>query len=90
MNFIYTPNQIALYSDDNQLLAEVTYPSVDEDTVNIDHTFVDPSLRGQNIADQLMRAAAEQLKKEQKKAVVTCSYAVKWFGKHPEYDQLVK
>lgn len=90
MNFTYTPNQIALYSDDNQLLAEVTYPSVDEDTVNIDHTFVDPSLRGQNIADQLMRAAAEQLKKEQKKAVVTCSYAVKWFGKHPEYDQLVK
>lgn len=90
MNFTYTPNQIALYSDDNQLLAEVTYPSVDEDTVNIDHTFVDPSLRGQNIADQLMHAAAEQLKKEQKKAVVTCSYAVKWFGKHPEYDQLVK
>ena len=90
MNFTYNPNQIALFNEENQLLAEVTYPPVDEDTVNIDHTFVDPSLRGQNIADQLMHAAAEQLSREHKKAVVTCSYAVKWFSKHPEYENIVK
>ena len=90
MDFTYNPNQIALFGEENQLLAEVTYPKIDEDTVNIDHTFVDPSLRGQNIADQLMHAAAEQLNKDHKKAVVTCSYAVKWFEKHPEYKKIVK
>lgn len=51
MDFTYNPNQIALLGEDDKLLAEVTFPEIDKDTVNIDHTFVDPSLRGQNLAD---------------------------------------
>ncbi len=90
MDFTYNPNQVALFGEDQKLLAEVTYPQVDENTVNIDHTFVDPSLRGQNMADRLMHAAVEQIGKENKKAVVTCSYAVKWFEKHPEFQDIVK
>lgn len=90
MDFTYNPNQVALFGEDQKLLAEVTYPQVDENTVNIDHTFVDPSLRGQNMADRLMHAAVEQIEKENKKAVVTCSYAVKWFEKHPEFQDIVK
>ena len=50
----------------------------------------DPSLRGQNLADKLMNAVAEQLCAEDKKAVLTCSYAVKWFDKHPEYKGVIK
>ena len=90
MNFTYTPNQIALYHSDNNLLAEVTFPDVDSNTVNINHTFVDDSLRGQGIAGQLMKAAADQLRLEEKKAVLTCSYAINWFEKHPEYQDLLK
>lgn len=90
MDFTHSPNQIALYGDQKQLLAEVTFPDIDKQTVNIDHTFVDPSLRGQNIADKLMNEAAERLRSEDKKAVLTCSYAVKWFDKHPEYSELLK
>ena len=90
MDFTYNPNQIALLGEDDKLLAEVTFPEIDKDTVNIDHTFVDPSLRGQNVADSLMGAAAAHLLAEDKKAVLTCSYAVKWFGKHPEYGNILK
>jgi len=90
MNFTYTPNKIALYHSDSNLLAEVTFPDVDDNTVNINHTFVDDSLRGQGIAGQLMKAAADQLRSEGKKAVLTCSYAITWFGKHPEYQDLLK
>ena len=90
MNFTYTPNQIALYHSDSSLLAEVTFPDVDSNTVNINHTFVDDSLRGQGIAGQLMKAAADQLRSEGKKAVLTCSYAINWFEKHPEYQDLLK
>lgn len=90
MNFTYNPNQIALFHSDHNLLAEVTFPDIDENTVNIDHTYVDDSLRGQGIAGQLMEAAAEQLRSQGKKAVLTCSYAVGWFGKHPEYNDLLK
>lgn len=90
MNFTYTKNQIGLYHFDDHLLAEVTFPDVDANTVNINHTFVDDSLRGQGIAGQLMKAAAEQLRLEGKKAILTCSYAIKWFETHPEYNDLLK
>lgn len=91
MNFTYNPNQIALFHPNSKnLLAEVTFPDIDENTVNINHTYVDDSLRGQGIAGQLMEAAAGQLRSQGKKAVLTCSYAVAWFGKHPEYNDIVK
>ena len=90
MNFTYNPNQIALFHSDNNLLAEVTFPEVDQNTVDINHTFVDESLRGQGVAGQLIEAVAEQLRSQGKKAILTCSYAIKWFEKHPEYNDLVK
>lgn len=90
MEFTYNKNQIALFDKDGRMAAEVTFPDVDEETVNIDHTFVDDSLRGQGVAGKLMEAAAKNLRGQQKKAVLTCSYAVKWFEKHPEYADVVK
>jgi predicted GNAT family acetyltransferase len=90
MDFTYNSNQIALYHSDNNLLAEVTFPAVDQNTVNINHTYVDDSLRGQGVAGQLMEAIAKQLRSENKKAILTCSYAISWFEKHPEYNDLVK
>ena len=90
MDFIYEKNRIMLPGDNGAILAEVSVPDVDTDTVNIDHTFVDDSLRGQGVAGKLMEAAAKQLRETDKKAVLTCSYAVKWFEKHPEYSSVVK
>lgn len=90
MDFTYHSNQIALYDEQNKLLAEVTFPDTAANTVNINHTFVDDSLRGQGVAGKLMEAAAGQLRSQNKKAVLTCSYAVKWFEKHPEFSDLVK
>lgn len=90
MNFTYSQNQISLPGEGNKTLAAVTFPDIDGDTVDINHTFVDDSLRGQGVAGKLMEAVAEQLKVQNKKAVPTCSYAVKWFEKHPEYNDLIK
>lgn len=50
----------------------------------IDHTFVDPSLRGQGMADKLVRAALEQIRKNGGTPAATCTYAVSWLEKHPE------
>ena len=79
------------YLDENQeMKGEVTFPSVDQDTVDIDHTFVDPSLRGMGMAGKLMEAAAGEIRRQGKKAVLTCSYAVKWFESHKEYQDILK
>lgn len=90
MDFIYTQDRIYLSDKHNNVLAEVTFPAVDNHTADINHTYVSDSLRGQGVAGQLMEAAAKQLKAQDKKAILTCSYAVKWFEKHPEYHDLVK
>ena len=92
MGFTRKENQIALYSENGLLLAEVTFPYTDEtrSTVEVNHTFVDASLRGQGIAGKLMIELADELDKRGLKAVPTCSYAVGWFEKHPEYARLVK
>ena len=79
------------YFDENQKKkGEVTFPPIDEDTVNINHTFVDSSLRGMGMAGKLMEAAARQIQKEGKKAVLSCSYAIKWFDSHEEYKDILK
>lgn len=89
MNFTYTPNCIALYDTDNNLLAEVVFPDIDEDTVNINRTFVDDSLRGQGIAGKLMKAVAAELRAKDKKAVPSCPYARKWFSQHAGYEDIL-
>lgn len=89
MDFTYSSNRVALYGPDNDLLAEVTFPAVDANTVNVNHTFVSDALRGQGVAGQLMEAVVRVLTAEHKKAVLTCSYAVRWFESHPEYNKLI-
>ena len=75
MEFTHKENQIALYSEKGEMTAEVTFPYIDEETVDINHTFVDASLRGQGIAGKLMEALAEDLEQRNLKAIPTCSYA---------------
>ena len=88
-NFTRNENQIALFSDTNELLAEITFPYIDEQTVDVNHTFVYSSLRGQGIAGKLMETLVEELEARNLKAVPTCSYAQSWFDKHPECSSLI-
>lgn len=90
MNFIYETNKIYAKNEDGKIIAEVDFPLVDEQTVEIMHTFVDDSLRGQGVAAKLMQAAADTVRKQGKKARLTCSYAVKWFEKNSEQQDLIQ
>jgi len=90
MDFIYHSNQIAYFDDEGKLLAEVTFPEIEPDVVDINHTFVDQSLRGQGIAGRLIEAAAKEIRSRNKKAVLSCPYAQNWLEKHPEYSDIIK
>lgn len=70
--------------ENDQVLGEITFPVCGPETVVIDHTWVDPSLRGQGTAGQLMQAVVDKLRADGRKAQATCSYARGWFAKHPE------
>jgi len=88
MTLNYEPNRIYLDNEDGKLIAEVTFPMIRSDLVDVTRTFVDKSLRGQGIADKLMAALANKLGGEGKKAYCSCPYAERWFAKHPEYAHI--
>lgn len=50
--------------EQGQLPAEFTFPFVDKQVVDINHTFSDVSLRGQGIRGALMKEAAAVIRKK--------------------------
>ncbi|MDD3957600.1 MAG: GNAT family N-acetyltransferase [Candidatus Izemoplasmatales bacterium] len=89
MKFIHRAERIYAKDKEGRLLAEVTFPKRDERRTDINHVFVDESLRGQGIASELMLLAYETIKKQKKQIVAKCPYAIDWFKKHPEYQDIV-
>jgi len=63
--------------DPQDPLAEITFQQQDDHTIVVDHTFTDPSLRGQGIARQLVDRVAAYAREEGLKVRATCSYARK-------------
>lgn len=70
-------------------VAEITYSSLGDHVINIDHTFVSPSLRGKGIAEQLIRKVIEYARAEGLKINPSCSYAAHHFNKFPEDRDLL-
>jgi predicted GNAT family acetyltransferase len=89
MEFEKESNRIYAKDSAGRIVAELTFPKLREGVVSIDHTFVDDTLRGQGIAGRLMEECYALLKKDGRKAVLVCSYAVKWFDEHPEKRDIV-
>ena len=83
MELIYSPHRIYAQGPDGACIA-VVRPGV----WNIDHTFVDASLRGQGAAECLVRAVIEQAQEAGIRLTATCSYASAWFARHPECQSL--
>ncbi len=82
MDFIKEQNRIYAEDENGKVIAEVTFPESEEGICTIDHTFVDESLRGQNVAGKLVESAVEQIKEQGKKVNATCTYTQEWLKRH--------
>ena len=82
MNYIVEENRIYKKDNNEKIIAEITFNKISEDTYNIDHTFVDESLRGQGIAKELVEKAIEEIRKKNGKIEATCSYAKHYLEKN--------
>lgn len=91
MEFRTYKNRIVLVDDEDQALAEIDFPAMEEEpgSVEITHTYVDESLRGRGLAGKLMTRLIAYLERNQLKAYPSCSYAVDWFAKHSEAAHLL-
>jgi len=76
--------RIYAHDENDNLLAEITFPPVTKDKVVINHTYVAPQLRNQGIADSLCHAAADTIRENNLKCVASCPYAIRWFDEHPD------
>lgn len=71
-------------NEDGDTIAEIKWKQAGDDKVDATHTFVDPSLRGQGIAEKLVDRLAEEMRKEGKTIIPTCPYIEKLFERKPE------
>nr|WP_034551323.1 GNAT family N-acetyltransferase [Carnobacterium funditum] len=84
MNFEKTENRFYKNDENGKMIAEVTYVPSGDDKVILDHTFVDPSLRGQGIAEELVNRVVKEMRIENKKIIPLCPYAKTLFERKPE------
>ena len=84
MDFEKSGNRIFKEDESGKTLAEITYVESGEEIVLADHTYVDPALRGEGVAEQLVDALVEEMEKQNKKIKPTCPYVVVLFKRKPE------
>ena len=65
--------------------AYVTY-IIRDGKLDIRHTIVPPEIGGRGIAAQLVKATYDYALKHHLQPIATCSYAVVWLQRHPEYQ----
>jgi len=90
MTWIYEEGRIYCNNDKKELLAEVTYEYIGENEVNINHTYVNPVLRGQGVAGEMLELLAQYLREQGLRARATCSYANNWLTKNKKsYSDII-
>lgn len=87
MEYKQEKGRIAVY-DEGKEVGEITWTGAGEDSIIIDHTFVDNSQRGKGIAGELVRLAVDWAKAEGKTVIPLCPYAKREFDKNPEYQKI--
>lgn len=77
------------YEADGKKLAEMVYLNSGGSTIIIDHTDVDPSLKGQGIGKQLLGQLVEFVRAHHKLVIPFCPFAHATFQKTPEWQDVL-
>ena len=89
MNYKSENNKTWIEDDKGKQIAILEYPEVKPGLVNIVHTEVVQKMNGQGLAGKITEYVANELRKQGIKAELTCSYSIKWFSKHSEYNDIL-
>ncbi|MEI5992931.1 GNAT family N-acetyltransferase [Candidatus Enterococcus mansonii] len=83
-------NRFVLLNDENKEIGEMTWSDAGEEMMIIDHTFVEPSYRGQKLAEKLVYRGVEKARREGKKIIPLCPFAKKEFDTKPDYGDVLR
>ncbi|USB31743.1 GNAT family N-acetyltransferase [Paenibacillus sp. YPG26] len=74
--------------ENGQMIAEVTFKPAGEGTLVIDHTYVAEEMRGQKLAEELIRRVVEHARETHNRIIPACSYADAQFRRRKEYEDV--
>ncbi|WP_349535345.1 GNAT family N-acetyltransferase [Leuconostoc citreum] len=90
MKFQHEPGRYFLKEND-KTLAEISYTTInDGQTYAINSIIVDPSLRGQGVAAQLVDAVVDETREKHMTVHPVCSYARQAFYRNPDKYQEIE
>lgn len=89
MKFIKETNEIYVLDENGNKIVRATFPFIEENVINVDHTFVTKELRGQGIASNLMNEVYNYAKEKGYTAVASCPYAVVWFKRNKDKQDII-
>lgn len=84
MEITHNPQQNTFLTKIDGYTAYVIY-TIANGQLDIRHTIVPPEIGGRGIAGQLVKATYDYALEQHLEPVATCSYAVVWLQRHPEY-----
>ncbi|UFH51850.1 GNAT family N-acetyltransferase [Spirosoma sp. KNUC1025] len=70
-------------------LSIIQYKRIDDDTLALIHTEVDPSLEGQGIGSKLVQGALEYVEQNNLTIVPLCPFVSAYLKRHPEWNRVV-
>lgn len=70
-------------------LSVVAYQQVDETTLALVHTEVDPSLEGQGVGSELVEAVLAYAEQNELKIVPVCPFVSTYLKRHPDWKRVV-
>ena len=77
------------YTENENKLAEMTYIWAGKEKMIIDHTEVDPVLKGKGVGNQLVAAAVEKARAEGFKILPLCTFAKAVIDKNESYKDVL-
>ncbi len=76
-------------SETDGKLSIVEYQSVDDETLALTHTEVDPSLEGQGVGSKLVESVLQYIEQNNLKIVPLCPFITVYLKRHPDWNRVV-
>ncbi|QJW90088.1 N-acetyltransferase [Spirosoma taeanense] len=70
-------------------LSIVAYQKVDDETLALTHTEVDPSLEGHGVGSKLVQSVLEYVERNNLKIIPLCPFVTTYLKRHPDWNRVV-
>lgn len=84
----HDPERRRFTLDVNGALAYLTYREVDGQTLDFDHTYVPPALRGGGVASRLTEHGLRYARGRGAQVIPSCPFVAAYIDRHPEHRDL--